>query len=319
MQVVKATSSDIPEIIAVLKSSLGEGLLPKSAEYFIWKHFENPFGESKILLAKENNQIIGVRAFMYWNWVCGAENIKTVRAVDTSTLPSHQGKGVFKKLTLQAVEECTKEGVEFVFNSPNKISIIGYLKMGWYENGKMPIFIKAGSILPRLFSEKSATKLLSIYDVQSSLNQLDSDWVIKKATTHFHTGINKAFLKWRYQDCPVANYGAVIVPGVFGIVFRLKKVNKFIELRICELWSEKNGVEKQVKQAYKTLIRNIRPAVVTCGISPLFQHEKNNPLGFFGPFKKGPTITLKTLANKEINAFNQFKKWNPSMGSIELF
>jgi len=319
MQVVKATSSDIPEIITVLKSSLGEGLLPKSAEYFIWKHIENPFGESKVLLAKENNEIIGVRAFMYWNWVCGKDEIKTVRAVDTATLPSHQGKGIFKKLTLQAVDECTKEATEFVFNSPNKISIIGYLKMGWYENGKLPIYINAGSLFPRIYSEKSVNNLLSIYSMQASLNQLNSDWAIKNSATHFHTAINKAFVKWRYQDCPVANYGAVIEPGVFGIVFRLKKVNKFIELRICELWTEKNGGEKQAKQAYKKLIRNIRPAVVTCGISPLFQHEKKNPLGFFGPFKKGPTITLKTLASQQLNSFNQFKQWNPSMGSIELF
>jgi len=319
MQVVKATSSDIPEIITVLKSSLGEGLLPKSAEYFIWKHIENPFGESKILLAKENDQIIGVRAFMYWNWVCGNEVIKTVRAVDTATLPTHQGKGIFKKLTLQAVDECTKEGTEFVFNSPNKISIIGYLKMGWYDNGKMPIYIKAGSLLPRLYKEKIVDNLLSNYAMQSALGQLDSDWAVKNATTHFHTGINKAFLKWRYQDCTVANYGAVIEPGVFGMVFRLKKVNKFIELRICELWTEKEGGEKQAKKAYKKIIRNIRPAVVTCGISPLFQHEKKNPFGFYGPFKKGPTITLKTLANQQLNSFNQFKKWNPSMGSIELF
>ena len=319
MQVVKATSSDIPEIIKVLKSSLGEGLLPKSAEYFIWKHIENPFGESKVLLAKENNEIIGVRAFMYWNWVCGEEEIKTVRAVDTATLPSHQGKGIFKKLTLQAVDECTKEGTEFVFNSPNKISIIGYLKMGWYENGKMPIYINAGSLLPRIYSEKSVDKLLSVYDIQASLNQLDSGWGIKNSKTHFHTGINKAFLKWRYQDCPVASYGAVIVPGSFGIVFRLKKVNKFIELRICELWTEEIGGDKFAKKAYKNIKRNIRPAVVTCGISPLFQNKKNNPLGLFGPFKKGPTITLKTLENQQLDSFNHFKKWNPSMGSIELF
>jgi hypothetical protein len=191
--------------------------------------------------------------------------------------------------------------------------------MGWYENGKLPIYINAGSLFPRIYSEKSVNNLISIYSIQASLNQLNSDWAIKNSTTHFHTAINKAFVKWRYQDCPVANYGAVIEPGVFGIVFRLKKVNKFIELRICELWTEKNGGEKQAKQTFKKLIRNIRPAVVTCGISPLFQHEKKNPLGFFGPFKKGPTITLKTLASQQLNSFNQFKQWNPSMGSIELF
>jgi len=319
MQIVEASISDIPEIITVLKSSLGEGLLPKSEDYFIWKHINNPFGKSKILLAKENNIIVGVRAFMYWNWVCGNDVIKTVRAVDTSTLPTHQGKGIFKKLTLQAVEECTKEGIEFVFNSPNKISIIGYLKMGWYENGKMPIYINAGSLLPRIYSEKSVNNLLSTYAMQASLEQIDTNWKVQNSKTHFHTGINKAFLKWRYQDCPVANYGAVIEPGFFGIVFRLKKVNKFIELRICELWTEQKEGEKQSKQAYKKIIQNIRPAVVTCGISPLFQHKKNNPLGFFGPFKKGPIITLKTLANQHLNSFNQFKKWNPSMGSIELF
>lgn len=64
----KATPSDVPAIVSLLKLSLGEGLIPKSETYWNWKHKENPFGASEILLADEEGQLIGVRAFMRWNW-----------------------------------------------------------------------------------------------------------------------------------------------------------------------------------------------------------------------------------------------------------
>jgi hypothetical protein len=58
MEIRKATLHDIPEIVLLLKTSLGEKLMPKSESFFIWKHLKNPFGESKILIAEEENKII---------------------------------------------------------------------------------------------------------------------------------------------------------------------------------------------------------------------------------------------------------------------
>lgn len=319
MELTTATSNDLSEMVELLKSSLGEGLIPKSEAYFKWKHFENPFGVSKILLAKEAGKIVGLRAFMQWQWVSGAETIRAVRAVDTATHPSQQGKGIFRTLTMKAVEDCIQEGVSLVFNTPNPISMQGYLKMGWHSIGKMPIHISPGSIAPKLFKKEREQVLYKQHAAAEAIAMLDTNWHVAPHPHLMHTPLTKKYLQWRYCDCPILDYGAIIEPGVFGIVFRLKKINRFFELRICELWTEKKHADRKAKKALRQLISKIRPAMVTCGPSPLFETDKKRPLGLFGPFRRGPVTTLRPLALQNLNHFNQFQLWCPSIGSMELF
>ena len=319
MEIKEATHEDLPEMIALLKISLGEGLIPKSEEYFIWKHEKNPFGKSKILLAREDGKIVGLRAFMHWKWATSSESISAVRAVDTATDPAYQGKGIFKKLTLQAVDECKQEGIDLVFNTPNNISIQGYLKMGWYTAGKMPIYLGPGSLAPRLFSDKILEKVYSNFNTKDAFSKFPENWSLPNAASEFHTPISTAYLKWRYIDCPIVNYGAIIEKGKFGIVFRLKKINRFIELRICEIWTEQENMDVPAFKALKKIVRFSRPALVTCSESPLFNTQKKRMPGLFGPFKRGPVTTLKPLAKDKLNNFDQFCHWKPSMGTMELF
>ena len=91
--------SDTPAIVQLLKESLGESLLKKTTDIWLYKHEQNPFGPSYVLLAEEASHLIGVRAFMQWRWQKGSEVLQAYRAVDTATHPQHQGRGIFKKLT----------------------------------------------------------------------------------------------------------------------------------------------------------------------------------------------------------------------------
>src|SRR5688572_3667570 len=152
MLIREATEADIPAIVELLKISLGESLMPKSEAFWKWKHIDNPFGKSPVLVAEENGQLIGVRAFMQWEWQYQNKIYKAVRAVDTATHPQHQGKGIFKKLTLELVEQCKAKGVDFIFNTPNKSSKPGYLSMGWMSNGKLKIYMH-----PRIFCAAKST------------------------------------------------------------------------------------------------------------------------------------------------------------------
>lgn len=319
MEIKASTAADLPEMISLLKESLGEGLVPKSEAYFVWKHINNPFGQSKILLAREDGKIVGLRAFMRWRWRSGNESVEAVRAVDTATDPAYQGRGIFKKLTMQAVEECKQEGVGLVFNSPNPISLQGYLKMGWHITGRMPIYVGPGSMAPVKFSEKVLERTYTQYDTGKAFAKLPSNWQLPFNQLLLHTPISPVYLKWRYQDCPVLKYGAIVEPGKFGFVFRLKKTNRFTELRVCELWTETDSATKSAKKALRKLIRETRPAMVSCAPSPLYAQDQKRPLGLFGPFKKGPVTTLRPLALDKLNNFEQFYQWRPSIGSMELF
>lgn len=313
-------AGDMPRMIELLKSSLGESLMPKSETFFNWKHVQNPFGPSKILLAREEGVIIGLRAFMQWEWVSGDKRIKAVRAVDTATDPAHQGKGIFKKLTLQAVDECKAEGVSLVFNTPNPISMAGYLKMGWQQAGRMPIFIGPGSLVPRFFREEDIAVMLSRYPVDKAISHL-AGHEFHSGTAHWHTPISHAYLHWRYHTCPVVHYGAVSEAGLFGFVFRLKKLHRFYELRICEAWTE--STDKQAlhaaRRSLRKLIGDIRPLMVTCGSSPDFMDGRHKPGWLYGPVRKGPMVTIRPLALDNLINFDQFSQWQPSMGTMELF
>ncbi len=130
MLIREATEQDIPEILRVLKASLGETSSKKTESVWRYKHVDNPFGKSLVLVAVENDKIIGVRALMRWNWQLGNQIFSAYRAVDTATHPKHQGKGIFKKLTLRAIEMAKEQRDNFIFNTPNTQSLPGYLKMG---------------------------------------------------------------------------------------------------------------------------------------------------------------------------------------------
>lgn len=67
LQIRQALDTDIPAIIEVLKASLGESKLKKSEEIWRYKHVDNPFGKSLVLVAEENDEIIGVRALCVGN------------------------------------------------------------------------------------------------------------------------------------------------------------------------------------------------------------------------------------------------------------
>ncbi len=99
LQIRTAVEEDKPSIINLLRESLGESTIPKSESLWTWKHELNPFGKSFVMVAEENEMIIGVRAFMQWHFERRGKLYYAIRAVDTATHPAYQGKGIFKKLT----------------------------------------------------------------------------------------------------------------------------------------------------------------------------------------------------------------------------
>ena len=64
------------------------------------------------------------------------------RAVDTATDPDFQGRGIFTRLTLEALDALPADGVDMVFNTPNAQSLPGYLKMGWEEVGRLAAAVR---------------------------------------------------------------------------------------------------------------------------------------------------------------------------------
>ena len=138
----RAEAPDRAAILELLRRSLGREADDRYQALFAWKHEENPFGPSPAWVACDGDRLAGLRVLMRWEFLDGGQVVRAVRAVDTATDPDYQGRGIFTRLTLHAIDELAGEGVEFVFNTPNDQSRPGYLKMGWEVVGRLPTLVR---------------------------------------------------------------------------------------------------------------------------------------------------------------------------------
>ncbi|GHA30317.1 hypothetical protein GCM10007103_09580 [Salinimicrobium marinum] len=313
MEIREGTEKDIPEILKVLKASLGETSSKKTEEIWRFKHVENPFGKSLILVALEAGEMIGVRAFMRWQWQKGNKIHTTFRAVDTATHPKHQGKGVFKKLTLQAIELAKQEGGHFIFNTPNHLSLPGYLKMGWEKVDKLKVQIQPTFPL-NWFSNKITdynTEIRTPSQNIKTLCSLTNEDKVKKAK--YFTPKSNEYLRWRYEDNPLQKY-EVIADISFYMAGYVKEHTYFKELRIVEIVVGDDGAYGTIKN----IISNWAKKFGTAFISMANEDGLGN---FFIKGNFGPVMTVRklNLPNEEFNYLLDLNHFNYSLGDLELF
>lgn len=105
---------------------------PRSADWYRWKHVENPAGPSLGWVAVDDAGVIGVRLLQRWSLVAGNRVIRALRPVDTMTLPRAQRQGVFRALLHTALDDLDGGGEgALIFNTPNRNSRGGYERSGW--------------------------------------------------------------------------------------------------------------------------------------------------------------------------------------------
>jgi GNAT superfamily N-acetyltransferase len=328
MEIRTARYADIPAIVSLLKESLGESLMPKSEAYWSWKHLHNPFGESPVLLAFENDTLIGVRAFMPWRWKNNDRIFKTVRAVDTATHPLHQGKGVFKKLTLGLVDQCKSEGVDFVFNTPNSQSKPGYLKMGWKEAGKLPIRFywqrPIGSVIA--FAQRRQFGLPPVDNTVFEILRHPAMNDLVKATTSFNhrnlvTDHSIESLRWRYQQVPVVNYHACAITtgnDLQAVAFYRFKASRIgLELRVADQFSSHAKHSRLLAQVLISKAEEAQAHYLTS--SGCDYNFKFSGLLATAQIKAGPCVTVRALNGNPSDKLLRFSAWSPSIGDLELF
>ena len=193
----------------------------RPAEFFRWKHFDNPFGPSFMLLAEADGRVIGLRAFMRWRFTVAGRQLTAVRAVDTATHPDYQGMGVFSRLTRAALDALDGQ-VDLVFNTPNDASRPGYLKLGWREVGRVPVAVRVRR--PVRFGLRAApprrppaghaagrrpTRLLGCWSAADQVERLLARGASRPAG-RLSTPRDLGYLRWRYGAAPLLGYAGVV-------------------------------------------------------------------------------------------------------------
>lgn len=330
MKIRLANEGDIPEIVSLLRLGLGESLLPKSEIYWRWKHVDNPFGKSLVLLAVDKSKIVGVRTFMRWKWRSGDQVIEAVRGVDTVVHPDYQGNGMFGKLTLALIDHCRENGYGLLFSTPNRKSKRGYTKLGWAEAGKLPIQMKMVKpvsmmldvVLRKKTLQSNALKTdesIAYYLSNAGLSRL----ILLNNTlygSHVITEHSVDTLTWRYANVPVAEYhaGGVEDTELRALFFyRIKHTFAGKELRITDVFLSDRKYVPHLKQILDNKVREHNVDYVTSGSFGIANLLGTNMLVL--KRKVGPTVMIHNIMLPDLSNFAAFEGWSPSFGDLELF
>ena len=202
--------ADVPAVLDTLRAALGETpLLRRTPELWAWKHVDNPFGRSMVLVAHEGERIAGVRAFMRWELVTpDGATLRCVRAVDTATHPDYARRGIFQRLTEAAVEAVRDQGVDLIFNTPNPQSGAGYRKMGWLDVGPIGVMIRPSL---RMAQHRDSETLPDPDEVLPSTLPAAGTFPPDRAPRGLRTHRSERYREWRFGSHPTAHYRRVDV------------------------------------------------------------------------------------------------------------
>jgi GNAT superfamily N-acetyltransferase len=319
----EATAADLPAVLALLADSMArDSGDPRFEALYRWKHEENAFGESPAWVAVDGDRIAGLRVFMRWEFLLDGRAVRAVRAVDTATHPDYQGRGIFTKLTMHALDAVRADGVDFVFNTPNDQSRPGYLKMGWEVVGKLPVSVRPRSV-PALARMVAARVPAQRWSAPSTAGEAAADVLADEAALAslletqpvvpgLRTRVDSGFLRWRYGS-PLLSYRAVAASGgVAGglVLFRVRRRGRAREAVLCEVLAPEADV-RMVRALVAAAFRQVdADYVMRLGGPPIGRDRFVRLPG------QGPVLTRRAAASEPPAALTA---WRLTLGDVELF
>ncbi|MCU1429171.1 MAG: Acetyltransferase domain [Actinomycetia bacterium] len=316
----RATDADLPAVLALLAATLSWERDTRHEALFAWKHRNNAFGASPAWVAYDGDRLAGFRALMRWEFERGGRVLRAVRAVDTATDAAYQGRGIFTKLTLLALDELRDE-IDFVFNTPNDQSRPGYLKMGWVLVGRLPVFARPVSVggLVRMARARTPAELWSLpsaageraADVLAQRDDLAALIDSRPVADRVRTRLTPEVLAWRY-GLALHNYRAVVAPGGLreGVAFfRLRRRGSASEAA-CSLVLAAND-DRRVRARLAAKVAKVSKADYAVSVG-------NAPGATFMrvPGDNGPTLTWRAVRQTTAPTLDE---WALTLGDIELF
>jgi GNAT superfamily N-acetyltransferase len=323
IEVRVAEPSDRAAVLELLSASLGWSPDDHFDAFFSWKHEHNPFGRSPGWVAVADGGVVGFRTFLRWQHKTPRGDVlRTVRAVDTATHPSYQGRGIFRRLTLRAIDDLRADGVAFVFNTPNDKSRPGYLKMGWAAVGRLGATLRVTSptSLARLARGRVPADLWSVpatggRPAPEVLADHCLDDLLRSVAGRagLRTHRTPAYLRWRYGFAPLGYRAVTLDDDARGgvAVFRLRRRGPALECVLCEVIApaEEPG-------AHGALLRSVARQ---CGADYVIR--LGGPVvdrwGFVRAPRQGPVLTWRPLAAGLPGG--RLDDWALTLGDIELF
>jgi GNAT superfamily N-acetyltransferase len=305
-------AGDLDGVLEVLKAALGESpILQRTSELWAWKHQLNPFGPSLVLVAEVEGRLAGVRAFMRWDLdLPDGTRLRCLRAVDTATHPKFERRGIFRKLTIEAVEQARNDGFDLIFNTPNDRSGAGYLTMGWRQVGAIGVMIRP------LLRRGPAVDSGSPPDPTDFFNPLPPPFIpteySRRGSPGLRTPRSPDYLSWRFNRHPYVRYRAVAA----GLATALVRPNIRRGRKEVVVSDVLGGANRAV---ISEIAHRSRAAYMAAWFSP-GSPERRAALGggmIPVPVRRSLTLVANPLRDLPIDVF-ELANWDLALSDLEL-
>jgi len=256
-----------------------------------------------------------------------------MRAVDTATHPAFQGRGIFSRLTQEALERIRPDAA-LIFNTPNEKSLPGYLKMGWKVAGRIPVWvriahplrfargakgIRSGEVPVRPLPTPAAEPAAQVLSETRQLSDLVEESRLDRRM--LSTGRDLQYLRWRYACAPSLDYRAIVHERgdqIRGLaIFRVRARGPLWEATVAELL-----VRPGDDRSARRLLRDIRSSVdadhVTSGFPPGSSPASRLPVGFVRS-PMGPTFVVNVFDHGMEPDPSRLSSWALTLGDVEVF
>lgn len=260
IEIREANIEDAPMIVDVMNDVFKEQQyfgLDRDINYWSWKHEQNIFGKSILIVAEKDSKIVGLRAFWSWRLKCRGQFLKAFQPVDTFVHPEYQGRGLFRKMNIMAVQKAIDNNADLIFNFPNKNSLPGNLSLGWNYVSKLNWIVKLISPVKVLRSLNSKDKAQSaeipedLAFTESVCNSIDVDTVFNGT---FRTDYTKEYFKWRYARHPFFNYGIISTADGAKLVFTIIQKGSLNQIVVVDYI----GSRKSIPELFRRLLERNR-------------------------------------------------------------
>lgn len=312
-------ADDTPAVLDLLHATRTAPPSPHDEDLFRWKHLENHFGPSAACVATASGRLVGFRTFMRWEFVENRRTVRAVRAVDAATHPDYQGRKVFTRLTLLALEGLARDGVAFVFNTPNSKTLPGNLKMGWQPIGTVVAVPRPRSplVLTKVARARTAAEKWSLStdagepaaDLLRDRAQVNALLSELPAPAGLRTHLSAGYLAWRYSFGPLAYRAMLAGPSIRDgmVIFRLRRRGQIVEAAVADVLLPRRSQARRGQLIRRMLRESGADAAVRLG--PVRSEGKRS-------FLPGPKVVWRGVCDTTMPPTSA---WHFSLGDIELF
>ena len=304
------------ELLNLFRASFGFNISP---ELWDWKYLQNPLAsdDPEIIVAVDNDRIIGARPLLLAELWLKDENIKAAQPCDTMVHPEHQREGIFSGMNRYAIQYFKENGYTLFYNFPNPKSRPGYIKQGW------EIVSSAGILFRVVNPQKAISYALNnrvlgnglgfLYDNlinRSAKATASSDSFHLKVFDHLNEELgeidalrnravinvvrSKSYLSWRFDQHPEYSYKYIVA----------KKADELWGYTVSSVQRQPNGlvsgvivdyvVRDENIECFRQLINeallqleNLKPDLISIGAfhQPGFRRELVEHFGFKSSMK----------------------------------